>query len=156
MKTLFVYCSSDDAINSLCRESAFKRQETQLLELEGFSGKSALRKFIDCKKDSRNSYVHSVKKDTYEFDRIILACDELAGEISPVVSDFIRNNDFRYKTVDCIVFGTGKTAKKAEDNLKIKVSLSGGTVRSCVNVSRYELKKEQEDILFSLRHRMAV
>ncbi len=156
MKTLFVYCSSDDIINSLCRESSFKKTEAQLLELNCIASKSPIKKFFDCKRERSSHNVFTNKANVADFDRIILACDELAGELSPEISDFIRNNSFRYKTVDCIVFGNGRFAKRAGDNLKVKVSLSGGTVRSCVNISPRELKKEDEDILFSVRHRIAV
>ena len=94
--------------------------------------------------------------DFNDFDRIIIACDEFAGEVSPEITDFIKSNNFRYKNVDCIVFGDGRGARRAKDILKVKISLSGGTVRNCVSVSSKELKKEEEDILFSVRHRLAV
>ncbi len=155
MRTLFVYCSSDDTINSLCRESGFKKDKTKSLQLSSFSEKSPIRRLIDFK---REKSIHSGDYgiDINEFDRFILACDEIAGEISPEITRFIKNTDFRYKTVDCIVFGNGRGAKKASDSIKVKVSLSGGTVRSCVNVSPAQLKRDNEDILFSVRHRIAV
>ncbi len=91
-----------------------------------------------------------------EFDRIIIACDEFAGEVAPEVSDFIKANDFRYKSVDCIVFGNGRFVRRAMDGLRVKVSLSGGTVGTCVSVSGKELKRDEEDLLFSVRHRLVV
>lgn len=155
MKTLFVYSSDDDAINSLCRESAFKKRDAKALQLTTFSEKSFLSRYLGAVRGKGNpSKDYGV--DFNEFDRIIIACDEFAGEISPEIADFIKGNDFRYKNVDCIVFGDGRSAKRAKDALKIKISLSGGTVRNCVNISSRELKKEEEDLLFSVRHRLVV
>jgi hypothetical protein len=90
------------------------------------------------------------------FDRIIIACDEFLGEIPPAVTSFISNNNFRYKIVDCIVFGEGRSINRAKDSLKMKVALSGGTVRNCVCLSSRKIKAEGEDLFFSVRHRIAV
>jgi hypothetical protein len=78
------------------------------------------------------------------------------GEIPPEISAFITKNNLRYKTIDCIVFGDGRSAERAKDSLRVRVSLSGGTVRNVVSISRRELKYEEEDVLFSVRHRLAV
>lgn len=154
MSTLFVYCSGDEAINSLCRESAFKNRETQTVQISSYSRRSFLNRFFG------NHYRHTsfsdYDVDVMSFDRIIIACDEFAGEISSEVRDFISTNNFRYKNVDCIVFGEGRGAKKAQDSLKVQVSLSGGTVRKCLCVSSKELKREEEDLLFSVRHRLVI
>jgi hypothetical protein len=40
--------------------------------------------------------------------------------------------------------------------LRNRISLSGGTVRNIISISVKELKREEEDVLFSVRHRMAV
>ena len=154
MKTLFVYCSNDDAVNSLCRESAFKKRDAQTLQLTSFSEKSVLSRYLGINRRKHSLCDYGV--DIESFDRIIIACDEFGGEISPEVSDFIGTNNFRYKNVDCIVFGDGRFARKAKDTLKVKISLSGGTVRNCVNVSAKELKREEEDLLFSVRHRLVI
>ena len=154
MSTLFVYSSNDEAINSLCRESAFKKSKTQTLQLTPYSHKSALSRFLGINRHHSRFSVYDV--DFELFDRIIIACDELAGFISPEVEEFISTNNFRYKNVDCIVFGEGRFVKKAQDSLKVKLSLSGGTVRNCVTVSAKEIKREEEDLLFSVRHRLAV
>ena len=78
------------------------------------------------------------------------------GEIPPEVCAFIAKNELRYKTIDCIVFGDGRNVNKAKDMLRNRVSLSGGTVRNIISISIKELKREEEDVLFSVRHRMAV
>ncbi len=156
MNTLFVYCAGDEIIKSLCRESSFKRKDTHIIEVDGFSAKSPFKRLLETKKDKQNRYFSNNIACVDGFDRIILACDEIAGEIPPGIAEFIKGTDFRYKTVDCVIFGNGKFASRAGDSLKIKVSLSGGTVRCCFCISPKEIKKEEEDILFSLRHRLAV
>lgn len=156
MKTLFVYCSDDEAINSLCRESAFKRPDAHAVQLTSFSGKSLISRYLNVSHNKKEMRCKDYGLSINDFDRIIIACDEFVGEISPEVSLFIKSYDFRYKLVDCIVFGEGRCAKKAKDILKMQLSLSGGTVRNCVNVSSKELKREEEDLLFSVRHRMAI
>ncbi len=156
MKTLFVYSSDDAALNSLCRESAFRRRDAKALQLSSFSEKSFLSRCFGAISGKRKPTSKDYGVDFSEFERIIIACDEFAGEISPEISDFIKGNDFRYKNVDCIVFGGGRSAKRAKDSLKVKISLSGGTVRNCVNISSSELKKEEEDLLFSVRHRLVI
>ena len=155
MKTRFVYCSDDAAINSLCRESAFKKRDAKSLQLTSFSRKSLLSRCLGATKSDVPSHKDSTV-DINDFERVIIACDEFAGIISPEVVDFIKGNNFRYKNVDCIVFGEGRSAKKAKDSLKVCISLSGGTVRNCVSVSAREIKRQDEDLLFSVRHRLAV
>ena len=156
MKTLFVYCSEDEAINALCRESAFKKRETQALQLSYPSGRSAFSRYIQVFKGGERTAYKSYDVDFNEFDRIIIACDEFAGELSPEIAGFINANDFRYKIIDCIVFGNGRGVRRAADALKVRISLSGGTVQKCVSVSTRELKKSEEDLLFSVRHRLVV
>lgn len=156
MKTLFVYCSEDDTINALCRESAFKKRGAQSLQLTSFSGKSFFSRHISTLKSGGKVSNKAYDVDLNEFDRIIIACDEFAGEVAPEISGFIKANDFRYKSVDCIVFGNGRFVRKAVDGLRVKVSLSGGTVGTCVSVSSKELKRNDEDLLFSVRHRLVV
>lgn len=156
LKTLFVYCSDDEAVNSLCRESAFKRRDAQAIQLTSFSGKSLVSRYFGPSRNKKDICTKDYGVSINDFDRIIIACDEFVGEISPEVSAFISSYDFRYKHIDCIVFGEGRCARRAKDSLKMKLSLSGGTVRNCVNVSAKELKREEEDLLFSVRHRMVV
>lgn len=156
MKTLFVYCSGDDAINALCRESAFKKHNTESLQLSCLSDKPLFTKCIQAVKGYEYTSYKSYDVDFAEFDRIIIACDEFAGAVSPEIASFIKANDFRYKNVDCIVFGNGRSVRRASDALKVSVSLSGGTVRNCLNVSVRELKRSDEDLLFSVRHRLVV
>lgn len=156
MKTLFVYSADDDTVNSLCRESAFKKKDTKSLQLSSFSDKSFFSRYLGAVLGTRKMLPKDYGVDFNEFDRIIIACDEFAGEISPEISDFIKVNDFRYKNVDCIVFGEGRSVKRAKDALKVKISLSGGTVRNCVSVSAARIKKEEEDLLFSVRHRLTI
>lgn len=154
MNTLFVYSFDNEAINSLCRVGSYSQNKTEALQLSSYSDKSVFSRFLW--QNRRRSRFSDYNVDFKSFDRIIIACDEFAGEISPEIADFISNNDFRYKCVDCVVFGVGRLVKRAEDSIKIRISLSGGTVRNCICVSTKELKKENEDLLFSLRHRLAV
>lgn len=156
MKTLFVYCSDDELVNSLCNESALKICDAKSLCLSGEKVRSSFSRYFGINRVRRFSSVGSYGVDVSAFDKVIIACDEYMGEIPPEISAFITKNDLRYKTIDCIVFAEGRNARKAKDSLKVRVSLSGGTVRNCVSLSVKEAKKEAEDILFSVRHRMAV
>ncbi len=156
MKTLFVYCTEDELINSLCNESALKKNETKSLSLCGVKEKSTFSRYFGVNRVRRFSCTGDYGIDLNDFDKVIFACDEYLGEIPPELSAFISKNDLRYKDIDCIVFGNGRNAKRATDAIKIRVSLSGGTVRNSINVSVRELKNQAEDILFSVRHRLAV
>ena len=69
---------------------------------------------------------------------------------------FIRQNDLRFKNIICLVFGEGRSTKKAGDALRTEVSLSGGTVNCVISVSARALKREAEDVLFYVRHRLHV
>ncbi len=155
MRTLFVYCSGDEDISSLCRESAFKEKSAKAVQLAGCSSKLFLLHSLANKNKSEQPFFNcDVQVENYE--RIIIACDEFMGEVPPAVSAFVNSNSFRYKTVDCIIFGEGRSINKASDSLKMKVALSGGTVRNCICLSSRKIKREGEDLLFSVRHRIAV
>ncbi len=155
MDTLFVYCSADDILNSLCKESARKMSCTKALELDGDFDKSLFSRYFGINR-ARRSGVRYSGIDVGEYDKIIFVCDEYMGEIPPELCAFITGNSFRYKTIDCIILGDGRGCKRAIDSLRVRVSLSGGTVRNAIGISARELKRESEDILFSVRHRMAV
>lgn len=155
MKTLFVYCAGDEDIISLCRESAFKKKSAKAVQLVGCSSKLFLLHCFSNKNKVEQPFLNC-HVQVAEFERIIIACDELVGEIPPAVTAFIGKNDFRYKTVDCIVFGQGRSVNRAKDSLKMKVALSGGTVRNSICLSSRKIKAEGEDLLFSVRHRIAV
>lgn len=156
MKTLFVYCSDDDTLNALCNESALKKRDTKALELSRNSSKTSFGRYFGINRPRRYSNVGGYDIDVGDFDKIIFACDEYMGEIPPEISAFIAKNDLRYKDIDCLVFGDGKFARKAIDSLRVQISLSGGTARNAVSVSVKEIKREAEDVLFSVRHRLAV
>lgn len=156
LKTLFVYCSGDDTVNSLCSESVLRKRDTKALELNHNIHKSAFSRYFGIHRVRRFSSVGSYGVDVDEFDKIIFACDEYMGEIPPEVCAFITKNNLRYKTIDCIVFGDGRNVQKAKNMLRNRISLSGGTVRNIISISVKELKREEEDVLFSVRHRMAV
>lgn len=155
LETLFVYCSDDDAVNALCNESALKKRDTRAVELMSSRGKTVLSRYLGVTV-KRRSYIKTHGIDMNEYNRVIFACDECFGEIPAEIKDFILKTDLRYKDIDCIVFGDGRNARKAKDALKVSVSLSGGTIRNAVSVSVKEIKREEEDVLFSLRHRLAV
>lgn len=155
MKTLFVYCSSDDILNALCKESARKKADTYAYELNGEIDKSIFSRYFGATRArSVNSRYSDV--DIADYEKIIFACDEYMGELPPEMSAFITSNNLRYKVIDCIVLGDGRGCRRAIDTLRVKVSLSGGTVRNAIGISAKELKRESEDLLFSVRHRMAV
>ncbi len=154
MKTLFVYCSDDDAINALCNESALRKRDTKALSLA--CGKNHFSRYFDAARKNRAFCYSGYEVDVAEYDKIIFACDEVLGEIPSEISAFIEKNDLRYKHIDCIVFGDGRGVGRALDSIRVRISLSGGTARSAVGISAREIKRENEDILFSVRHRLVV
>lgn len=156
MKTLFVYCSDDDTINALCNESALKKRDTKVLSLSCSGNKSVFSRYLGAARSRKNFCYSGYDIDVAEYERIIFACDEVLGEIPSQLSAFIEKNDLRYKNIDCIVFGDGRGVNRALDSLRVRISLSGGTARSTVCVSAREIKRENEDILFSVRHRLVV
>lgn len=151
-----MYCSDDDTVNSLCSESVLKKRDTVALELTTSTKKSAFSRYFGINRARKFSSVGGYDVDIAEYDKIIFACDEYMGEIPPEMSAFITKHELRYKEIDCIVFSDGKSARKAKDCLRVRISLSGGTVRNIVSVSMKEIKREEEDVLFSVRHRLAV
>lgn len=156
MNTLFVYCSSDDILNSLCKESVRKKADTCALELTGDFDKSLFSRYFGVNRARRSGGARVEGINMADYDKIIFACDEYMGEIPPELCAFITGNNLRYKVIDCIIFGDGRGCRKATDSLKVRISLSGGTVRNAISISAKELKRESEDVLFSVRHRMAV
>ncbi len=156
MKTLFVFCSDDDTINALCNESALRKRDTKSLSLNCPSNKSHLSRYFSVARGRKNYRYSGYDVDITDFDKIIFACDEVLGEIPSELAAFIEKNDLRYKDIDCIVFGDGRGVGRALDSLRVRISLSGGTARSAVAVSAREIKREEEDILFSVRHRLVV
>ena len=155
MKTLFVFCSDDDTINALCNESALRNRSTKSLSL-GRGTKNHFSRYLDFARNRKAFCYSGYDVDITEYDKIIFACDEVLGEIPSEISAFIEKNDLRYKNIDCIVFGDGRGLTRALDSLRVHISLSGGTARSVVGVSAKEIKREDEDILFSVRHRLVV
>ena len=69
---------------------------------------------------------------------------------------FIRQNDLRFKNIVCLVFGEGRSQKKATDALRTEISLAGGTASCVISVSTRAFKREAEDLLFYVRHRLHV
>lgn len=155
MKTLFVYCSADDILNALCKESVRNKANTYAIELDGDFDKSPISRYFGINRAKRSGGVHR-NVDISEYDKLIFVCDEYMGEVPPEMCAFINDNNLRYKIIDCIVLGDGRGCRRAIDSLRVRVSLSGGTVRNAIGISAKELKRESEDILFSVRHRMAV
>ncbi len=156
MKTLFVYCSEDEAVNSLCNESALKLKNTKALPLYRGAQESSFKRYFGVNRVRKYTCSGDYGIDLNEFDKIIIACDEYLGVIPPEITAFVSKNDMRYKLIDCILFSNGRNLKKATDSLKNRVSLSGGTIRNCVSISPKEIKRAEEDVLFSVRHRLAV
>ena len=155
MKKLLVHCSYDDEISSLCRRSGRNDSETDVLELREFSASSRMGCKINALK-GKGSKGLAKNIELTEYDTVILACEEWVGAVPSAMSAFIENSNLRYKNVVCIVFGNGVFAKKAADYLRVKVSLSGGTVQNAITVPVKPLKTCEEDVLFYVRHKLAV
>ncbi len=155
MKKLLVHCSYDDDIGYLCRRSGRNDIDTDVLELREFSASSKIGCKINSLKNKRAKLgLRNISLD--EYDMVIFACEEWMGVAPPVLNSFIENSDLRFKNVVCIVFGNGSFAKKAADGLRVKVALSGGTVKNAITVSAKALKTCDEDVLFYVRHKLAV
>ena len=155
LKKLLVHCSYDEEISSLCRKSGRVDSNADILELREFSSSTRMGcKLNALKRKSGRATRRNVELDEYE--AVIIACEEWMGAVPSPVSSFIENSNLRYKNVICIVFGNGAFAKKAEDYLRVKVSLSGGTVQNAITVPVKTLKTCDEDILFYVRHKLAV
>lgn len=155
MKKLLVHCSYDEEISLLCRKSGRDEGETDVLELREFSSSTRMGSRINALKGkSGRSFRRSIELNEYE--TVIIACQEWMGAVPAVISSFIEGSDLRYKNVVCIVFGNGTFAKKAADYLRVRVSLSGGTVSNAITVPVKTLKTCDEDVLFHVRHKLAV
>ncbi len=154
MKKLLVHCSYDDEISLLCRRSGRGDTTTDVLELREISASSRVGCKINALKGKGARLAQRV--ELTEYDTVILACEEWMGVVPSAMSAFIENSNLRYKKVICIVFGNGVFAKKAEDYLRVKVSLSGGTVQNAITVPAKPLKTCEEDVLFYVRHKLAV
>lgn len=156
LKTLFVYCSADDTLNALCKESASKKDDTLGVKLGGVVKHSAFGRRFAVNKTPEFDIPNMCDADFENFDRVIFACDGYFGEIPPEVCAFITNCELRYKEIYCILFAAGRNIRRAEDSLRMAISLSGGTVKNIVSISAKQLKRDEEDVFFSVRHRLAV
>ncbi len=154
LRNLLVHCSEDDEINILCRQSAFRKRDTDTFELHSSTSASLKDKVFALFGKSRLPINYNM--DLSGYHTLILACDEWAGGVLPLMSSFIAANDLRYKNVVCIVFGSGPLARRTAENLRIRVSLSGGTVANVICVPVGVFKNDDEDLLFHIRHKLAV
>lgn len=149
LKTLLVHFSNDSEVKELCSRSA--SQDIDVLELRDLSRKSFIQNRFGTKKTS-SIRLKGYDVDLNDYETVILATDESFGNIAPAMKVFIRQNDLRFKNIICLVFGEGRSQKKATDALRTEVSLSGGTANCVISVSQRALKREAEDLLFYVRH----
>ncbi len=153
MKTLLVHFSNDEEVKDLCSRS--KSSEIDVLELRDLSRKTFLKTHFGSYKYG-SIRLKSYDANLNDYDVIILATDETFGNIAPAMKTFIGENDLRFKDVICLVFGEGRTTRKAGDALRTAVSLSGGTASLVVSVSKRAFKKKDEDLLFYMRHKLYI
>jgi len=153
LKTLLVHFSNDNEVKELCSRS--ESHDIDVLELRDLSRKSFFTSHLGTKRTS-SIRLKGYDVDLNDYDTVILATDESFGNIAPAMKVFIRQNELRFKNVICLVFGEGRSIKKAGDALRTEVSLSGGTVNCVISVSARALKREAEDVLFYIRHRLHV
>lgn len=153
MKTLLVHFSNDDEVKELCSRS--ESHDIDLLELRDLSRKSFFSSRLGTKKTS-SIRLKGYDVDLNDYDTVILATDESFGNIAPAMKVFIRQNDLRFKNIVCLVFGEGRSQKKAGDALRAEVSLAGGTAGCVISVSTRAFKREAEDLLFYVRHRLYI
>lgn len=153
MKTLLVHFSNDREVKTLCRKS--ESYDIDVLELRDLSRKSFFSDRFGTKSTS-SIRLKGYDVDLNNYDTVILATDESFGNIAPAMKVFIRQNDLRFKNIVCLVFGEGRSQKKAADALRTEVSLAGGTASCVISVSARALKREAEDVLFYVRHKLHV
>ena len=153
MKTLLVHFSNDNEVKDLCSRS--KSHDIDVLELRDLSRKSFFKTHFRTK-STTSIRVRGYDIDLNDYDTVILATDETYGNIAPAMRVFISQNELRFKNVICLVFGEGRGVKKAGDALRTEVSLSGGTASCVISVSTKAFKREAEDLLFYVRHRLHV
>ncbi len=153
LKTLLVHFSYDNEVKELCSRS--ESQDIDVLELRDLSRKSIFYSRFTAKKTS-DIRLRCYDIDFNDYDNVILATDETFGNIAPAMKVFIRQNELRFKNVICLVFGEGRSTKKAADALRTEVSLSGGTASCVISVSTRAFKREAEDLLFYVRHKLYV
>lgn len=154
LKTLLVHCSGDETVAELCRKSAAR--DIDVLELRELSNSSAFVKKINNFCGRAAGVPGGYDNRVEDYDKIIIACDGCLGGVYPVVNAFIEKHDLRAKDVSCVVFGEGFIAKRASDALRVCVSLSGGTVRRIVSVPRRSFVRDEEALLYYVRHEMAL
>lgn len=154
LKTLLVHCSGDENVAELCRKSAAR--DIDVLELRELSNSSSLVKKISNFCGRAAGVPGSYDNRVEDYDKIIIACDGCLGGVYPVVNAFIEKHDLRAKDVSCVVFGEGLIAKRASDALRVCVSLSGGTIRRVVSVPRRSFVRDEEALLYYVRHEMVV
>lgn len=155
MKKLLVHCSYDEDVSYLCRCSGADDCDVDVLELYDSSSSSRMGTRLGALR-GRDAKIRLRNADLSEYDTVILASDEWMGGVCPAMSAFIKQNELRFKNVVCIVFGNGVFATKAADSLRVMVSLSGGTVRNAITVSKKGFKNCDEDLLFYVRHKLVV
>ncbi|MBR2877222.1 MAG: hypothetical protein IKC01_08790 [Clostridia bacterium] len=153
MKTLLVHFSNDNEVKDLCSRS--KSHDIDVLELRDLSRKSFFKTHFRTK-STTSIRLRGYDIDLNDYDTVILATDETYGNIAPAMRVFISQNELRFKNVICLVFGEGRGVKKAGDALRTEVSLSGGTASCVISVSTKAFKREAEDLLFYVRHRLHV
>ncbi len=153
LKTLLVHFSNDMEVKELCSRS--ESQDIDVLELRDLSRKNFFSSYFCTKKPSAIR-LRGYDIDFEDYETIILATDESFGNIAPAMKVFIRQNDLRFKNIVCLVFGEGRSQKKATDALRTEISLAGGTASCVISVSTRAFKREAEDLLFYVRHRLHV
>lgn len=153
VKTLLIYYSEDDSVSALCRKSASK--SISVCELRELSGLSYIKRLFNSLK-GLPAPVSSCTYDLNDFESVILASDGRFGGLSPEMKSFIKNVKLQNKKVYCVIFGDGKKAKRAEDDFRTCVSLSGATVQKAVTVSSRAFKRDEEDVLYYMRHKIKI
>lgn len=153
MKTLLIYYSEDELVCSLCRKSASR--ELSVCELRGLSGLSYIKRLINSLKGEKTP-VSSCGYDLNSFESVILASDSGIAGLSPEMKTFIKSVKLKNLKVYCVVFGDLKRSKRAVDDFRTAVSLSGTTVQKAVTIPVKAFKKDDEDIMYFIRHQVRV
>ena len=142
MSTLLVYFTEDPQIRRLCEQS--RADGTQTLELLEHFDRSAL--YISTVGSymalaGKSSVVINADVNLDAYDSVIIASPVWAGNPAPAINAFLRANDLKGKTVTGILFGAGMAGALANDVLRKRIALAGGTCRDVMNIQKKEITR---------------
>jgi len=153
MKTLMVYYSSVPEVTELCESSAREGSVDVVRLCDRYEKGGLLNAATELFKAYRGKAVRveTVDIDFSEYDSVVVASQMLAGQVHPAVNDFLHRTSLRGVEVYGLTLNTGRQSAKANDVLRRRIRLAGGSCKSVVSVSVKDLKSVKRDILAATR-----